>query len=62
MDRGPRTIHPAKQFPQVDVSAYLLAEPSSRPRLGRWGVVAVLAGAILAIGVVAFETYFATLF
>lgn len=46
----------------MDVSAYLLAEPSSRPRLGRWGVVAVLAGAILAIGVVAFETYFATLF
>lgn len=61
MARGTRAVRQATQFPQADVSAYLLIEPSSRPRLGSWGVVAVVAGAILAIAVVAFESYLATL-
>jgi hypothetical protein len=52
----------AVAFSQADIDCYLLAEPGSRPRLGKWGVVAVVAGAILAICVVAVETYFATLF
>jgi len=55
-------VQHGNQHPQVDASAYLLPEPGSRPKLGKWGLVAVIAGAILAVGVVAFETYCATLF
>jgi hypothetical protein len=62
MARGPKAIQQMSQFPQADVSVYLLAEPESRSKLGSWGVVAVITGAILAIGVVALESYFATLF
>jgi hypothetical protein len=61
MARATRSVRQTTQFPPVDVSAYLV-DSSSRPRLGSWGVVAVVAGAILAIAVVAFESYLATLF
>jgi hypothetical protein len=62
MAQGTKAVQQVGQFPQADVSAYLLADPGSRPKLGKWGVVAVVTGAILAVGIVAFETYFATLF
>lgn len=62
MARGTKAVQQASQFSQADVSAYLLVDPGSRPKLGKWGVVAVVAGAILAMGIVAIETYFATLF
>ncbi len=57
-----RSGQPGSQFAQVDNSAYLLGLPSSRPRLGKWGVVAVRAGTLLAIGVVMFESYVVWLF
>jgi hypothetical protein len=62
MARGTRSGQPGSQFEQVDNSAYMLGLPSSRPRLGKWGVVAVLAGTLLAIGVVMFESYVVSLF
>jgi hypothetical protein len=62
MARGTRSRQQGSQFAQVDNSAYLLGLPSSRPRLGKWGVVAVVAGALLAIGVVMFESYMVSLF
>jgi hypothetical protein len=62
MARGTRMARQTAEFPQADISVYMLAETSSRSKLGKWGVVAVVAGAILAMGVVAIETYFATLF
>lgn len=62
MARGTRSGQAESQFEQVDNSAYLLGLPSSRPRLGKWGVVAVLAGTLLAIGLVMFESYFVSLF
>ena len=37
-------------FVQTDASAYILGLPKSRTRLGTWGVVAVVAGTILALG------------
>ena len=62
MARGTKMARQTTQFPQADISVYMLAETSSRPKLGTWGVVAVVTGAILAMGVVAIETYFAALF
>ena len=44
-------------FAQTDPSVHMLGLPKSRPRLGTWGVVAILAGAILAIAVIVFENY-----
>ena len=55
-------MHRGSLYSQADVSAYLLDDSGSRPKLGKWGVVAVVTGAILAICVVAIESYFATLF
>jgi hypothetical protein len=49
-------------FNQTDPSMYMLGLPKSRPRLGTWGVVAVLAGTLLALAVVGFENYVASLF
>jgi hypothetical protein len=62
MARGTRSARQESQFAPVDNSVYLLGLPSSRPRLGKWGVVAVLAGTLLAIGVVMFESYVVSLF
>jgi hypothetical protein len=62
MARGTRSGQQGSPFGQVDNSAYMLGLPSSRPRLGKWGVVAVLFGTILAIGVVMFESYVVSLF
>jgi hypothetical protein len=62
MARGSRSGQQGNQFGQVDDSAYLLGLPSSRPRLGKWGVVAVLAGTLLAIAVVMFDSYVLSLF
>ena len=46
---------------QTDPSIYMLGLPKSRPRLGNWGVVAVLAGTLLALAVIGFENYVASL-
>jgi len=40
----------------------MLGLTSGRPRLGKWGAVAVFFGALLAVGVILFENYVATLF
>jgi hypothetical protein len=50
------------QFAPVDVGAYVADVGKPKPRLGTWGVVAILAGTILAVGVVVFENYIVTLF
>lgn len=62
MARETRSGQSGSQFQPVDNSVYLLGLPSSRPRFGKWGVVAVLAGTLLAIGVVMFESYVVSLF
>jgi hypothetical protein len=62
MERGNHSVHKAQQAGQIEDSAYLLGLPSSRPRLGTWGVVAVVAGAILAVAIVLFESYVASMF
>ena len=49
-------------FGQDDLSSHLLALPKSRSRLGNWGIVAVLVGAVLAAAVLAFENYVLTSF
>jgi len=33
----------------------MLGLPQSRPRLGKWGVLAIIAGAILAVAVIVIE-------
>jgi hypothetical protein len=50
------------QFAPVDVAAYVVDVAKPKPRLGTWGVVAILAGTILAVGIVVFENYIVTLF
>jgi hypothetical protein len=49
-------------FGQVDTSAYLTGLPRSSARLGKWGVVAVLAGTAMAIVIVILENYVLSLF
>ena len=46
---------------QTDPSIYMLGLAKSRPRLGNWGVVAVLAGTLLALAVIGLENYVASL-
>ena len=48
-------------FEQADGSAHMLGLPSARPRLGKWGVAAVVVGVLLAGAVIAFENYVASL-
>jgi riboflavin transporter FmnP len=45
------------QAAPVDPSVELLGLPSSRSRLGKWGVVAIVAGAILAMAVMMILNY-----
>jgi hypothetical protein len=49
-------------FGRVDTSVYMTGLSRSRARLGSWGVVAVLAGAAMAIAIVIFENYVLSLF
>jgi len=62
MARGTRHTNNANYFQQVDPSVYMLGLPKSRRRLGKWGVVAILAGTILAVGVIVLGNYLASLF
>jgi hypothetical protein len=39
----------------------MLGLPSVKPRMGKWGVAAVVMGALLAAAVIALENYFASL-
>jgi hypothetical protein len=57
--------HPTKRgnyFDQADPSVHMLGLPRSRSRLGNWGVVAIVAGTLLALAVIMFENYFVSLF
>ncbi len=49
--------HRGGQVAQVDTSIELLGLPAARPRLGTWGVVAILAGAILAMAIMMILNY-----
>ncbi len=62
MARGTRHANNGNYFEQADPSVYMLGLPKSRPRLGKWGAVAILAGTILAVAVILFENYLASLF
>ncbi|HTS46523.1 MAG TPA: hypothetical protein VMH05_01185 [Bryobacteraceae bacterium] len=57
MSREPKRIDSASYFTQSDPSVHMLGLPKARPRLGKWGVVAVLIGALLAIGVILLVDY-----
>lgn len=43
----------AKLFSGPDPSVHMLGLPKSHPRLGRWVAVAVIAGAIVAVSLIA---------
>jgi hypothetical protein len=47
---------------QTDPSIYMLGLPKSRPRLGNWGIVAILAGTLLALAIIGFGNDVASLF
>jgi hypothetical protein len=40
----------------------MLGLPKSRPRLGNWGIVAILAGTLLALAIIGFGNDVASLF
>ena len=52
----------AGSFGQGETSVYMTGLPRSSARLGKWGVVAVLAGTAMAIVIVIFENYVLSLF
>lgn len=47
----------ANYFSQNDPSVHMLGLPKARPRLGTWGLVAVLVGTLLAIAVILLADY-----
>jgi hypothetical protein len=47
--------HHASHLGATDPSAYMLGLPESHPRLGRWLVLTIVAGTILALAVFALE-------
>jgi hypothetical protein len=49
-------------FSQLDTSIHMTGLARSTARLGKWGVVAVLAGTAMAIVIVIFENYVLSLF
>ena len=55
MNRGSKRTDSASYFTQNDPSVHMLGLPQSRPRLGKWGVLAIIAGAILAVAVIVIE-------
>jgi len=55
MNQGPRRVDSPNYFTQSDPSVHMLGLPQSRPRLGKWGVLAIIAGAILAVAVIVIE-------
>ena len=57
MAHGTKIGRQGSEFEQIDLSIHMLGLPRSRPRLGTWGVVAVLAGAILAVAVMMLESF-----
>jgi hypothetical protein len=61
MRQGTKRTEHRSDWNQTDPSIYMLGLPKSRPRLGTWGVVAVLAGTLLALAVIGLENYVASL-
>jgi hypothetical protein len=61
MRHGTKRADGGNYFDQTDPSVHMLGLPRSRPRLGNWGVVAIVAGTLLALAVVMFENYFVSL-
>jgi len=57
MPRQKKYGHAEAVFGPSDPSSYMLGLPKSRAKLGNWGVVAVLAGTILALMVLVLESY-----
>jgi hypothetical protein len=57
MPRQKRYADGGTVFDSPDPSSYMLGLPKSRPRLGPWGVVAILAGTVLALMVMMLENY-----
>ena len=62
MSRGTQHREVRTHPRSTDLSVHMLGLPTGRSRLGKWGVVAIVAGTLLAVAVVAFENYVATLF
>lgn len=62
MARGTRHANKRNYFEQADLSVHMLGLPQSRRRFGKWGLFAILAGTILAAGVIVLGNYFASLF
>lgn len=50
-DRSSRSAS-AKLFGEADPSVHMLGLPKSHPQLGRWMVIAILAGALAAFGLI----------
>jgi hypothetical protein len=57
MPRQKKYGHADAVFGSPDPSSYMLGLPKTRAKLGNWGVVAVLAGTILALMVLVLESY-----
>jgi hypothetical protein len=62
MRQGTKRAQNGNYFGPTDPSLHMLGLPRSRPRLGNWGLVAILAGTLLALAVIVFENYFVSLF
>lgn len=56
MLHGTKRGNAGSYFEQNDPSIHMLGLPKSRPRLGSWGVAAILVGTILALAVMMLES------